>query len=227
MKKKVVVIHTGFVSVEDLKNLFKELLPEVKMQNIVDDSLLEEVLAAGGLTPGVIRRICAYAVQAESTGADLILNQCSSVGEAAEIAGRLVGIPYVRIDRFMAEEAAAIGGRISVVATVPTTLKPSISLIERSAEAAGKKVEITPCLVDGAFEVLIQGDRQRHNEMVLEKVSDVSGKSDAIVLAQGSMICLLPHLEHIRVPVLTSPRSGVEGIRRMLDKPELLHRMKG
>ena len=50
MGKKVAVIHTSFVSVDDHKRYFAELMPDVQMINIVDDSLLAEVLANGGLT---------------------------------------------------------------------------------------------------------------------------------------------------------------------------------
>ena len=41
--KKVAVIHTSPVSLNELKALFAEILPEVEMINIIDDSLLEEV----------------------------------------------------------------------------------------------------------------------------------------------------------------------------------------
>ncbi|MCG8402993.1 MAG: aspartate/glutamate racemase family protein, partial [Firmicutes bacterium] len=127
--KKAAVIHTSFVSVNDLKDLFNEIIPSVKMINIVDDSLLPEVLENGGLTNSVTRRICTYAMEAEAMGADIILNQCSSVGEAVDVARKLIKIPYMKVDEPMAEEAVGIGGDISVIATVPTTLGPSVRLI--------------------------------------------------------------------------------------------------
>jgi Asp/Glu/hydantoin racemase len=217
MEKKVAIIHTSFVSVDDLKGLFIEILPEVKLYNIVDDSLLAEVMEKGGLTKGVTKRICNYAVHAQEIGADLILNQCSSVGEAVDVARSIVDIPYLKIDEPMAEEAVRLGTRISVVATVPTTLGPSIRLIERTAERVGKKVEIQSCLVPGALEVLLkEKDKEKHNAMVLDKINSIVDSSDVIVLAQGSMICLLPYLKALKVPVLTSPRLGVERVKKLL-----------
>lgn len=216
--KKVAVIHTSFVSVNDLKRLFGELVPEVEMINIVDDSLLPEVIAAGGLTAGVIRRVCCYALQAEAMGADLVFNQCSSVGEAADVAGRLLRIPYLKVDEAMAEEAVLTGGKISVIATLPTTLGPSTGLVRRTAERLDKKADVRPCLCEGAFDVLVkEGDKEKHNRMVLEKIEEEAESADVIVLAQGSMITLLPYLEKVKVPVLTSPRSGVMRIRRVLN----------
>ena len=125
MQKKVVVIHTSLVSIDDLKSLFKELVPEVRMNNIVDDSLLADVLAAGKLTENVTKRICSYALLAQEMGADLIFNQCSSVGEAVDVARHMLRIPYIKVDEPMAAEAVSIGGKISVVATVPLHLPPA------------------------------------------------------------------------------------------------------
>jgi len=186
---------------------------------MVDDSLLEEVMGSGGLTEGVTKRICAYASLAEGMGVDAILNQCSSVGEAVDVARKMIKVPYLKIDEPMAEEAVKIGGRISVVATVATTMDPSVRLIERTAEKMGKSIEIKRCLVDGALEVLMkEGNRQKHNDMVLEAINRIEDESDVIVLAQGSMIVLLPYLKHIKVPILSSLRSGVERLRKVLNQ---------
>jgi Asp/Glu/hydantoin racemase len=216
-QRKVAVIHTSFVSVDDLKSLFAEIIPEVEMVNIVDDSLLREVLAAGSLTTGVVRRICSHAIEAESMGSDLILNQCSSVGEAVDIARKMVNIPFIKIDEPMAEEAAQIGGNVAIIATVPTTLGPSSRLIRQKAAEIGKDVNVKECLAEGAFDVLIkEGNKEKHNQIVLEKIYSEAKDADVIVLAQGSMICLLPHLSEIEKPVLTSPRSGVIRVRKLL-----------
>ena len=82
--KKVYIIHTSLVTLAELNALFAELVPEVRVHNLVDDSLLHDVMQHGGLTEKVISRMCAYVQAAASNGADLIFNQCSSVGEAAD-----------------------------------------------------------------------------------------------------------------------------------------------
>jgi hypothetical protein len=71
--------------------------------------------------------------------------------------------------------------------------------------------------VDGALDVLMKdGDRPKHNRMVLAALERLQEEVDVIVLAQGSMIVLLPELGSIRKPVLTSPRSGVQKVRTVL-----------
>jgi Asp/Glu/hydantoin racemase len=218
-KQKVVIIHTSFVSVEALNELFREILPDVEVRNIVDDSLLPEAMANNGITPGIVSRISSYARQAESLGAHIILNQCSSVGEAADQAATTISIPYIKIDQAMAEKAVQLGSRIAVVATVASTLAPSCRLVEKAAMQAGKRVEVVPCLVDGALDILMkEKNREKHNRLVKEKIESIAGEVDVIVLAQGSMIILLPELQHISIPVLTSPRSGVERVKEILNR---------
>ncbi len=214
--KKMAIIHTSFVSVNDLGALCKELLPGVAVINIVDDSLLPEVREHEGLTPNVTRRICAYAVEAQQMGCDAILNQCSSVGEAVDVARGLINIPYIKVDEPMAEKAAALGGRIAVMATVPTTLGPSCRLVERAAAKLGIRAEVAPVYVDGAFDVLVKQGSEAHNAMVLGRVREEAQKSSCVVLAQGSMLCLAPLVTDMPVPVLTSPRLGVERMRQVL-----------
>ncbi len=217
-KKRVGIVHTSLVSVEDLKDLFFEIVPEAELTNIIDDSLLRDVMANGAITPAIVHRVCTYAKLLEDMGVDLIFNQCSSVGEAADVAGRMVRTPYLKVDQPMAEKAVQIGRRISVVATVASTMGPSVRLVERAAAAAGRTVKTHECLVDGALDILMRGgDREKHNQLVLEEIRRVEDESDVIVLAQGSMLVLVPHLTNVKVPVLSSPRLGVERAREMLE----------
>ncbi len=215
--KKIAIVHTSFVSVEDLKQLFAEIIPEAKLTHIVDDSLLAEVMENGYATPQVVKRVCDYYINADSQGVDAIFNQCSSVGEAADVASKLIKTPVLKVDEAMAEEAVKLGSKIAVVATVASTMGPSTRLIKHKAKEAGKEIEIVECLVDGALKVLMQeGDRAKHNQLVKEKMISIQDDVDVFVLAQGSMVVLLPELADIQKPVLTSPRMGVQKMRIVL-----------
>ena len=216
-KIRVGVVHTFLYSVEDIKAQFKKQLPEVEMINIIDDSLLEEALANKGVTPGIISRMCDYYRNLEDLGCSAALNQCSSVGEASDIAGKLIGMPIVKIDGPMAEKAVQLGDRVAVIATAISTVEPSSRLVEQKAREAGKSVTVNRCYVEGAYDCLLKtGDRQKHNEMVIAKIKEAERDNDVIVLAQGSMYHLMPLLGDIKVPVLTSLETGVAQIRGAL-----------
>ena len=217
-KIRVGVVHTFLYSVEDLKAQFREQLPEAEMINIIDDSLLEEALANGAVTPAIISRMCDYYQNLQELGCVCALNQCSSVGEASDIAGKTVSMPIFKIDRLMARKAAELGEKIAVIATACSTVEPSSRLVESEAARLGRRVQVDRCFVEGAYECLLKtGDKQKHNEMVVAKVEEAAKDHDVIVLAQGSMYHLMPLLSHIQVPVLTSLETGVAQLRKYLD----------
>lgn len=217
MKKSIAIIQTSAVSSAELKALCEEIMPEVTVYQIIDDSLIKEVNANGGPTVGVRRRMYQYYQQAASLGVDVILNQCSSVGEVADQIKPFVEVPVVKIDEAMAEKAVSLGKRIAVVATVPTTVGPSVRLVEKKAREAGKEIEVETHLVKDAMMILIeQGDVETHNRMVLGEVEVAAETCDVVVLAQGSITVLLPLLGHIQKPVLSSPRLGVERVKEVL-----------
>jgi len=218
MSKKVAVIHTFLYSVEDLKKLFKDKLPEVEMINIIDDSLLQESLINKGMTKAVVRRITQYALIAESMGVDAILNQCSSVGEAVDIVRNIINIPYLKIDEPMARQAVKLGSKIAVIATAISTIEPSTRLVENVAKQMNINVVVKKYFAIGAYEALLQeNNRDKHNRIVIDTIEKASKENDVIVLAQGSMYHLLPLLKHIQTPILTSLESGVEQLRSVLN----------
>ncbi len=214
--KTVFAIHTTPVLVEVLRKLFPEILPDVRLVNVVDDSLLADVRTAGGLIPSVTRRIIGYGTLAESSGADAILSCCSSVGEAADLLSQTVSIPVVKIDNRMAEQAVESGSRIAVVATVATTLDPTERLIHRKAHEKGRSVTTRRYLAGSAYDALMAGNSEEHDRLLLAEIERAMSENDVVVLAQGSMARLAPMLPRHSVPVLSSPRSGVEALREYL-----------
>ena len=213
---KVVLIHTSPVSLNDLKALFKEIIPEVEMVNIIDDSLLDEVKKVGHINTAIITRMCAYVQVAKTLKPDLIFNQCSSVGEAFDIARTQADCKTLKIDEPMAEKAVELGSKIGVVATVASTMAPSCNLVKRKAAEAGKEVEVREYLVNGALDILMSGDVDRHNELLIEAIRKAEAENDVVVLAQGSMTAILPLLKDSVKPILTSPRLAVERVRKEL-----------
>mgnify|MGYP001007219662 CR=1 FL=1 len=219
--RTVVAVYTGQGLAEPLKEAFREMLPDVRLVNIIDDSLIGDVVKAGQVPPGVARRLVQYFHNGEELGADVILNTCSSVGEVADDARKLIGVPIVKIDEAMAAEAAARYGRVAVLATLPSTLGPTMRLIERQAEIAGRQVEIVSGLAEGAFDALADGRPAEHDRLLLETAVRVADEADAIVLAQGSMARMEKALAAATgKPVLSSPRFGVAQVKAELERLE-------
>lgn len=221
MASTLALIHTSlvFINVETmLTDIFNEVMPEVRRINIVDDSLLPDVRAKGVITTEIQKRMNHYVQAAEQTGADAVLSLCSSLGPAIDEARRLVKIPVIKIDDPMTEKAVCDASRIGVLATVATTLKPTLDLIQEKSEKLNKPVVVRSSLVEGAFEILMSGDKTRHDDMVSKAANAMKTQVDLIVLAQASMTRLVPRLQaETGLPVLSSPRLAVEYTKKVLD----------
>lgn len=159
----------------------------------------------------------AYFEQARVAGADAVLCCCSSVGDVVDRARAEAPIPLLRIDEPMAVEAVQSGRRIGVIATVRTTLEPTVGLIRRKAQELGRAVEVEPVLVQGAFDALSAGDGAAHDRLVKEALIALLKRSDVVVLAQASIARVLAALEQPpAIPVLTSPLSGLKAAGAIL-----------
>ena len=217
-KKLLGLIHTSATLVPVFQQLCSAKLPNVETFNIADDSLIKDVIKRGVMTPITARRVVDHVASAEAAGADYILVTCSSIGRAVETAAGLVGVPVLRVDQPMADKAVQTGKRIGVIATLPTTLEPTADLIQRRAQKAGKTIELTSRLCEGAFEALMTGRSAQHDEMVASALKDLAAKVDVIVLAQASMARVVETLpaEARRIPILSSPALAIDYLATVL-----------
>ncbi|MET7442042.1 hypothetical protein [Streptomyces sp. NPDC005568] len=94
-----------------------------------------------------------------------------------------------------------------VLATVESTLAPTVALVEEEARRAGRPADVRTFLVDGAFARFEAGDTHGCARLVA-KAADAVTDADVIVLAQASM-APAQHLTTTAVPVLASPRPGL------------------
>lgn len=212
--KTLGLIHTSATLVPLFQKLCADYLPGVNVFNIVDDSLIKDVIAKNELTNNTARRVVNYVGSAEAAGADLIMVTCSSIGSAVEASAALTNVPVLRVDQAMADIAVQTGSKIGVIATLPTTLEPTSDLVQRRATAAGKQIELTSILCEGAFDALMSGDTDKHDQMVAKALIELSSKVDVIVLAQASMarvVDTLPDADK-KVPILASPGLAVQHI---------------
>jgi hypothetical protein len=209
----VAVIHTSPATVDLFGRMLRERRPELRIVNLLDDSILPELRENGGDLSAIVPRWTQYAGIARERGADLILNACSSVGELCDPVALVVGRPIVRVDAAMAREAVRRSERVAVVATLPTTLRPTSDLIARAAQDMGRSVQVEPLLVEGAYEALMRGDAGDHDSRILLALQGATARNDAVVLAQASMARVAHELAPTdRQKIYASPSFAVEDV---------------
>ena len=188
--------------------------PDVRVFNIMDDSLLCESLAHRKATNQVLKRIQFYSLAAEAMGADVAMCSCTTVGEATRIARQYTSIPVFNIDEPMARQAVRQGRRLGIIATVPTSPAATQRQLEYAAADVGIKISIKIAVNEKAFAYLQKGEIEKHNELVHREMDKLASKVDVLVLGQIS----LAQIKHqTRVPVLQVGHSGLAEARRLLD----------
>jgi Asp/Glu/hydantoin racemase len=218
MSKTIAFIHTSPSVIPVFKPLASELLPGATVFNMVDESLLCDIIREKGCPPATSRRVVNHIISAEQAGANYILVTCSSIGRAVEAARPLVTAKVLRVDEAMADKAVATGSRIGVVATLPSTLEPTAAIIRERAASSGKVVTVTAKLVEGAFDAVMSGDGAKHDALVGAALKDLAKTVDVIVLAQASMARVVDSLAAADkpVPILSSPRLAVERLAEVV-----------
>ncbi|MEX1376433.1 MAG: aspartate/glutamate racemase family protein [Eubacteriales bacterium] len=218
MAKKLFLIHT----VNQFRNMiyepfavpFEKANNDIEIYNIMDDTLLKETLANGGITNGVCSRILNYVKSAAEAGADCVMCTCTSVNAAAKYARNFAPIPFFNIDEPVARETVKNGKKIGVLATLPTSPKGTVRLLNEEAQKQNKDIEIVTSVAEGAFDALTAGDVKKHDEMVTEALFKLAKEVDTITFAQISMSKLVH--DDPGVPIYKIGASGFEEAKKIL-----------
>ncbi len=198
----LLLLHTSPVHVPVFDALRDRGHPGAGLRHLVVPELLERARRDGpdSVAPA-LRELLADA------GPGPVLVTCSTIGAVAEALAPALGRPVLRVDRPMAAAAVRTGPRITVLATVESTLGPTRALLAEEAEAAGAAVSVRTHLVAGAWERFEAGDTEGCLALVAAAADAVTG-ADVIVLAQVSAAGAAERTT-ARVPVLASPAAGL------------------
>ena len=130
---RIALIHATPLSIEPINAAFARLWPEAGRMHLLDDSLSRDRKRDGELTPAMTQRFVTLATYAKGTGADGILFTCSAFGPAIGEAGRAVGIPTLKPNEAMFDEALGMGGKLMLVATFAPSIDSMAPEIEQMA----------------------------------------------------------------------------------------------
>ena len=140
-----------------------------------------------------------------------ILFTCSAFGPCIDaVKARWPGVPVLKPNEAMIEEAAAAGRRVALVASFAPTLA------SMPAEFPSH-VAVIPVLAHGAMQALDHGDGPTHDARVAEAAASVAATCDVVALAQFSLARAAPLVaQRTGRPVLVTPDSAVRKLRARL-----------
>jgi Asp/Glu/hydantoin racemase len=214
---RIALIHAMPVAIAPVVDAFRQLWPAALVTNLLEDSLAPDLAAAGSITPSITERFVTLARYSERCGADAVLFTSSAFGTAIEEAKRSVGIPVLKPNEAMLEEALTAGSRVALLTTFEPSIPSLKAELEQLASDRGIKLQISTRSIPAAIAALQQGRGAEHDSLIAAAAADI-GKCDALVLGQFSMARAASGIP--AAPgrkVLTSPQSAVTRLKQMFD----------
>ena len=198
------LFHTTASNETLFRTLLAEMGPEIPARHVLAADLLDRATAQGRVTPDIASDVKERMRSALDDGARMLLCTCSTLGTCADD----MNDPRVlRVDRAMAQRAVAQGGRVLVAACVASTLEPTIKLLR---ESAPETTQIETLLMADLWPHFQLGEHIVYWQRIAERLRKQARAFDCIVLAQASMAGAADLLHDLPVPVLSSPRIGLE-----------------
>ena len=223
---KIALIHATALAMAPVAAAFERLWPEARRMNLLDDRLSQDLALAGVLDDAMMARFHTLAQYAKRCGADAILFTCSAFGPAIESVKQSVGLPTLNPNEAMFDEAldlcrnlakpAGQAARIALLTTFGPSAAPLMEELEVAAQRQGITITVDAACATGAMERLNAGDATGHDAMIVQHASTLS-HCHVVMLGQFSMARAQPAVsKNCAMPVLTSPASAVQRLRRLL-----------
>jgi hypothetical protein len=223
---RIALIHATPLAIQPVNASFQKLWPEAKLQNILDDSLSRDLAALGHLTADMVERFIDLAQYAKRVGCQGILFTCSAFGEAIESAAAATGIPTLKPNEAMFEEALQVALKakpnpadplsIGLVATFAASIDSMREEFMAMTANMNRVVNLHGVHVPLAMEALGKGQAQEHDQRIAVGIENMP-KCDVMMLAQFSMAAAQTLAQtKTTAPVLTSPDCAVIALQQRM-----------
>ncbi|ADY14476.1 aspartate/glutamate racemase family protein [Sphaerochaeta globosa] len=214
---RIALIHTVPTVYLSFANGLKELLPDTKITNMLDDFLASDAEVRGYFSKENQRRLYSFLDAAEKTHPDVIAVTCSTLSPYVVAARALYDIPLVTIDELMICESVRIGTSMLIVSTAESTVIPTKNKLLDEAVRQKKHILIDNIVCNEAYVAIKNRDTERHDKHVLKAIHEIQKNYDVIILAQASMAHLEQQVRAITSSiVVSSPRFCIQNIMAVL-----------
>lgn len=211
-------LHTAAIHVPNFTRIARDLDPNIQIRHAVREDLFAQALADGRVSDETRTGTQAEVQRLVAEGARVVLCTCSTLGSAAEATPNVDAARVIRVDRPMADRAAALGRPILLVAATPTAMATAVALLGEAA--GGKPIAFRELMCSAAWERFQAGDQAGYARALAEQVDEHAKPDDVVMLAQASMAPAAALIRRTDTEVLTSPDVGVRAALQLLGRRE-------
>ena len=219
---RIALIHATALAMEPVQSAFTRHWPDAYCMNLLDDSLSVDRAQAGSLSPEMTQRFIDLAAYSVRAGCHAILFTCSAFGSSIEASGRAVGLPTLKPNEAMFDDALRAGLRLArpaklgLIATFEASIASMSEELQAMAKQRGQEIDLRTQFVPDAMQDLAQGRAEEHHRKIAGAARALKD-CDLVMLAQFSMAAALPSVHAVLgCPVLSSPDCAVLALKKIV-----------
>ena len=214
----VAVINATAASVSPAKAALAEAFPEAAVWNVLDDRLISDAEASGGLTATLSRRMMSLIEYVIGGGAEAVLLACSMYGPVLEQARRNHDLPMLSSDEGLFDEVVRrTFSTVLVLGHLPSAVEDSVTRLREVLRRGAVTTRIIGQAADGATGATARGDVDELVRVLQSAASPHTKDVDAVVLGNFSLAPARVTLEAaLQIPVLSAPELAARRLRRSL-----------
>jgi hypothetical protein len=205
---RVALIHATTAAIAPAVAGMNNAFPGAEVWNLLDDQLLPDADAHGGLAPHLAERMNRLIDLAIAHGAAGVLLTCSMYGSVAQ--ATKADVPVLSPDEAAFEKALAGNyGKVLMFASFESALNDSVARFAEFLKANGSATKVIGEPVPAALIATKAGDISALTAALIEAAKPFVGSVDAVLLGQYSLAPAAIALEEaLGLPVISGPQAA-------------------
>jgi hypothetical protein len=213
---RIALIHATPAAIAPAVAGMNTVFPGAEVWNILDDKLLPDADAQGGVTPHLAERMTRLIDLALAEGAAGVLLTCSMYGSVA--LATQAEVPILAPDEAAFETALAGDyGTVLLVASFESALNDCVGRFAEFLHANDSATKVVGEVVPAAFVATKAGDVSALTDALIEAARPYVGSIDAVLLAQYSLAPAAAAIEEaLGLPVISGPQAAALKLKAAL-----------
>ena len=222
LRPTVALIHASEASMAPAVAAFGDEFPDADLWHLLDNRLVSDADAAGGLTDSLHARMSTLIQYAVDGGADAVQLSCSMYGPVAQDAAQRLPVTVLASDQAMFDRVADLRpDRVAVLASLSSAAADSAQRLRSWLDARDVGAQVETHVVAGAADAASAGDTVELARLLSDAAAAVAVSADVIVLAQYSLAPALAAVAgSVDLPVLSAPHLAAASLAQQLGTGE-------
>lgn len=206
MKKKLGCLHAHHSNIEYIELAFRSD-EDIELVHFVDPGVLQHVSKC---SDDVARKVKEQIEWIISCDVDAILITCTNY--IALLENEVVfnpPIPIIKIDEPFFESICSAQQPQTILFTNPATVEGTMARLHQYAKQHGKSVNVVAEVIEGTFDLIMQGKKEAYNDAVLRALHTLSAEQNLISVAQLSMVHAAQQFEEQTTRTIIHPLGAI------------------